>query len=117
MAAKKALTLILSLSQVCQEISVKKEGNVMPKQETKGGNGKAPQQLADAGAEVSRWFVGKSLLNGGNKLKPELQALLDQLTIKVTQVVTNHGPEPLICLKGPKNSLDGLAAIAKGKVA
>lgn len=93
----------------------RREGNKMRKQETKGGNGKVPQPFV-AEVEESKWFVGKSLLNGGNNLRPDLEALLAQLSIRVTQVVTSHGNEPMICLRGPKNKLDALAAIAKGKV-
>ena len=87
----------------------------MLKKGTKSGIGKVPEE--SAATEVSRWFVGKSLLNGGQKLKPELQAVLDLLTISVTQIVTDHGPEPMICLKGPADKLNALAAIAKGKLA
>ena len=88
----------------------------MPKKGTNGGNRKVPQTVVGTETEETRWFVGKSLLNGGNNLRPELEVLFAQLSIRVTQVVTNHG-DPMICIRGPKNNVDALAAIAKGKVA
>ncbi len=88
----------------------------MPKKGTNGGKEKVPLLAVRTEAEETRWFVGKSLLNGGNNLRPDLAELLAQLSIRVTQVVTNHG-EPMICIRGPKNNIDALTAIAKGKVA
>jgi hypothetical protein len=85
----------------------------MLKKETKGG--KVPQPGVGAEAEEIRWLIGKCLLNGGNKLKPELQGLLDSLQV-VTKVVTDHCPEPMVCIKGPKETIIALIAIAKGKV-
>lgn len=89
----------------------------MLKKETKSGIGNVLQPIVGAETEESRWLVGKSLLNGGKKLKPELQLLLESLGVKVSKVVTDHGSEPMICIKGSKVTLDALAAIAKGKVA
>lgn len=73
--------------------------------------------LDEANQEVSKWLIGKSLLNGSHKISPDLQALLDSLGVKVTQIVTSHGPEPMICIKGLKGKVDAIAAIAKAKVA
>ena len=88
----------------------------MRKRAIKGGNGKVPQPVVGAEAEETRWLVGKSLLNGGNKLKPELQGLLDIAGV-TAKVVTDHVPEPMVCIKGPKERISALVAIAKSKAA
>jgi hypothetical protein len=82
---------------------------------TEGGQAQATKQAVVLPIESCIWLVGKNLLSG-KKLKPELQAILDLLGIRVTNIVTDHH-EPMICLKGPKASLDGVAIIAKGKLA
>lgn len=88
----------------------------MRKQKTRGGNEKKLQPSDSAEALEIRWLVGKCLLNGGNNLRPDLQALLDSLTVEVTRIVTNHDTEPMVCIKGPKATVNALVAIAKGKV-
>ena len=108
----------MSANRVLQQMSQQKEEQAMRKQETKGGNGKAPLQTVGSEAEVYVWFVGKSLLNGGKKLKPELEELLNQLGVKVSSIVTDHGSEPpMVCLKGEKETINALTAIAKAKAA
>ncbi|MCX6744192.1 MAG: hypothetical protein NTX82_01560, partial [Candidatus Parcubacteria bacterium] len=68
----------------------------MLSKETKGGNKNASVPVADAGVMETRWLVGKSLLNGGKKLRPDLQELLDKLGVTVSKVVIDHGPEPMV---------------------
>ncbi len=82
---------------------------------TEGGQAQTAQQAVVFPIESCIWLVGKNLFNG-KKLKPELQEILDLLGIRVTNIVTDHH-EPMICLKGPKKQLDGVAILAKGKLA
>ncbi|MCX6740519.1 MAG: hypothetical protein NTZ49_04810 [Candidatus Parcubacteria bacterium] len=99
-----------------QNATEEKEGNKMRKKDVKGGKEKKLQPSDSAEALESRWLVGKCLLNGGNNLRPDLQALLDSLAVEVTRIVTNRNTEPMVCIKGPKATVNALVAIAKGKV-
>ena len=88
----------------------------MSRKRGKGWDNKVSMENV-ATTEVTRWLVGKSLLNGGNKLSPDLQELLDFSGIRVTKIVTNNEHEPMVCLRGPESRLNAIAAVAKSKLA
>lgn len=74
--------------------------------------------MSNENGKLSNWIVGKGLLNGGDKLKPELQQLFDHLdvTVKSVQPGSAGSGQDMVAISAPEKTMRGLAVLLKGNM-
>ncbi len=65
--------------------------------------------------KLSNWLVGKGLLNGGDKAKPEIVGLLSRLDVEITSVSKSQGGD-ILQISADEETMIGLKELLRANM-